>query len=69
MMMAMMNLNDGTDEIPGVKKRFVESKEHYQRVLDLVKHDQLEKAVEEARVYSADGRGHPIFLDTVKDLQ
>ena len=62
-------LGEGTAEVPGVKKRFVESRENYQRVFDLVKHGKLEEALEEAKEYGAGERGHPIFLDTVKDLQ
>ncbi len=62
-------LGDGTHETPGVKKRFVESKENYQRVIDLVRHGKLEKALEETKLYCADGKGHPIFLDTQKDLE
>ncbi len=61
-------LNDGTNEIPGVKKRFAESQENYQRVIDLVGHGKLEKAIEETKEYFADGRGHPIFMDLIKDL-
>lgn len=62
-------LGDGTKEAPGVKKRFVESRENYQRVIDLVRHGKLEQALEETKLYGADGKGHPIFLDTQKDLE
>ena len=62
-------LSDGTNEMPGVKKRFAESQQNYQRVIDLVGHGKIDEAVREAREYDADGRGHPIFLDTVKDLE
>src|SRR3989338_2313446 len=62
-------LGDGTNEIPGVKKRFSESQQNYQRVIDLVGHGKLEKAIEEAKEYFADGRGHPIFQDTLRDLE
>jgi len=62
-------LGDGTSEMPGVKKRFGESKENYQRVVDLAGHDKMDEALKEAREYSAGGRGHPIFQDAVKDLE
>lgn len=62
-------LGDGTNEMPGVKKRFAESQENYQRVIDLAGHGEIDQAMQEARTYYADGRGHPIFLDTVKDLE
>jgi len=62
-------LGDGTNEMPGVKKRFSESQQNYQRVIDLVGHGKLEKAIEEAKEYFADGRGHPIFQDTLRDLE
>ena len=54
--------------MPGVKKRYVESRENYQRVIDLAGHGKLEEALKEAKEFAADGRGHPIFQDTVKDL-
>lgn len=59
---------DGTNEMPGVKKRFAESQENYQRVIDLIGHGKVDEALQEAKEYSADGKGHPIFLDTIKDL-
>lgn len=62
-------LGDGTNEMPGVKQRFVESKENYQRVIDLVGYGKLDEALKEAKDYGADGKGHPIFLDTIKDLE
>lgn len=62
-------LGDGTNEMPGVKKRFIESQENYQRVIDLAGHGEIDQAIQEARDCYADGRGHPIFLDTAKDLE
>ena len=62
-------LGDGTNEMPGVKKRFGESQENYQRIIDLAGHDKMDEALKEAREYSADGRGHPIFQDAVRDLE
>ncbi|MCK4647732.1 AAA family ATPase [Candidatus Pacearchaeota archaeon] len=62
-------LGDGISEIPGVKKRFTESQENYQRVIDLAGHGKMNKALKEAREYMADGRGHPIFQDVIKDLE
>lgn len=62
-------LGDGTNEMPGVKKRFSESQENYQRVIDLIGHGKVDEALKEARGYAADGKGHPIFQDAVKDLE
>ncbi|MBW2982602.1 AAA family ATPase [Candidatus Woesearchaeota archaeon] len=62
-------LGDGTNEMPGVKKRFGESQENYQRVIDLAGHGKMDEALREAKEYSADGRGHPIFQDAVRDLE
>ncbi len=62
-------LRDGTNEMPGIKKRFGESQENYQRVIDLAGHGRVDQALQEAREYSADGKGHPIFQDAVKDLE
>ncbi|MBS3081599.1 AAA family ATPase [Candidatus Pacearchaeota archaeon] len=62
-------LNEGTSESPGVKKRYLESRENYQRVLDLAGHGKVGEALTEARTYAQDGKGHPIFLDTMKDLE
>ena len=62
-------LGDGTNEMPGIKKRLGESQENYQRVIDLAGHGKVDKALQEAREYSADGKGHPIFQDVVKDLE
>jgi len=62
-------LQEGTQEIPGVKKRFAESQLNYQRVIDLACHGKVERAIREAEDFYADGRGHPIFLDTIKDLR
>ena len=61
-------LNEGTGERPGVKTRFVESQANYQRVIDLVGHGKIEKAIREAEECYEDGKGHPIFADTIKDL-
>ena len=61
-------LHDGIQEIPGVKKRFSESQANYQRVIDLAGHGKTEQAFQEAKEFYADGRGHPIFIDTIKDL-
>jgi MoxR-like ATPase len=61
-------LGEGTREMPGVKKRFIESHGNYQRVIDLVGHGKVDEALSEAREYWADGKGHPIFLDILKDL-
>ncbi len=62
-------LGDGTNELPGIKKRFAESQENYQRVIDLVGHGKIDQALQEAEEYAADGKGHPIFQDTIKDLK
>ena len=65
---AKILLGDGTNEISGVKKRLVESQENYQRVIDLVGHVKVEQAIQEAKDFYADGKGHPIFLDIIRDL-
>lgn len=62
-------LGEGTAEFPGVKKRFIESKENYQRVLSFVNHGRIEEALAEATEYCGDGKGHPIFYDVIDDLR
>ncbi len=62
-------LQEGTDEFPGVKRRFSESNQNYQRVLDLIKHGRQNEALTHARKCAASGKGHPIFVDTIKDLE
>ncbi|MEM4260550.1 MAG: hypothetical protein QXG00_04900 [Candidatus Woesearchaeota archaeon] len=62
-------LGEGTEEYPGVKKRFVESKQNYQTVMDLIKHQKINVALNKAEEYSAGGKGHPIFTDIIKDLK
>ena len=62
-------LGDGTGEIPGVKKRFVESQQNYQRVLNLVSEGKLTEALAHAGKYSEKGKGHPIFLDIMRELK
>ena len=61
-------LQEGTQEMPGVKKRYSESQANYQRVIDLVKHGKVGQAVQESKEFYADGRGHPIFKDLSMDL-
>ena len=61
-------LGDGTNEMPGVKRRFAESQENYQRVIDLAAHEKINEASEEAIEFYQDGRGHPIFNDLAKDF-
>ncbi len=76
-------LGEGTGEMPGVKKRFGESQENYQRVKDWLgnacvalkegRKEDYEKfkrnALDEAREYSANGKGHPVFQDILRDLE
>jgi len=62
-------LGDGTNEMFGVKKRFGESQEDYQRVIDLVGHGKIDEALKGSREAFADGKGHPIFQDMIKDLE
>ncbi len=62
-------LGDGTAEMPGVKKRFLESKENYQTVMNFIKQEEMEKAKRAAIKYNANGKGHPIFLDLMQDLE
>ncbi|MCK4650459.1 AAA family ATPase [Candidatus Pacearchaeota archaeon] len=62
-------LGDGTDEMLGVKGRFGESQENYQRVIDLAGHGKMDEALKEATDCLAGGKGHPIFQDAVNDLK
>ena len=50
-------------------KRDLEKVKKIQRVIDLAGHGKMDEALREAKEYSADGRGHPIFQDVVKDLE
>ncbi len=61
-------LDDGSREFPGVKRRFVESKDNYQRVMNLVTEGSFNEARDLADEYSSGGKGHPMFLDMQKDL-
>lgn len=60
---------EGTNELPGVKKRFLESKENYQVVMNFIKQDKVAEAEKAARMYVANGKGHPIFLDLLQELR
>lgn len=62
-------LNEGTNEMPGVKKRFLESRENYQTVMNFLQDNKLEEAEKAARMYSANGKGHPVFLDLEQELK
>jgi len=76
-------LGDGTAELPGVKKRFVESRENYQTVMNFIeqgavleterKFDEAQKKYDEAeklaRLFAANGKGHPIFIDLEQELR
>lgn len=62
-------LGDGTDEISGVKKRFIESKENYQNVLNCIAKGKIDDARKLIEIYSANGKGHPIFIDLKKELE
>ena len=62
-------LGDGTNEMPGVKTRFRESQENYQKVIDLAGQGKIDEALRKAIIYSENSRGHPIFQDAVKDLE
>ena len=61
-------LQEGTSEFPGVKKRFMESRVHYEDLLFRHAKGDDEGALRLARQYSADGKGHPIFTDLERDL-
>lgn len=61
-------LGDGTNEMLGVKKRFLESKQNYQTVMNFIKQGQLEEAKRASIKYAANGKGHPIFLDLEQEL-
>jgi hypothetical protein len=60
---------EGTAAIPGVKKRFIESKENYQKVIDLTGNGNIDEAIEEAEDFYEDGKGHPVFKEIIRDLQ
>jgi len=62
-------LNEGTSELPGVKRRFLESKDNYQTVMNFIQKEKLEEAEKSARIYAANGKGHPIFLDLAQELK
>jgi len=62
-------LNEGTDELPGVKKRFLESRENYHNVMNFIQQGKLKEAEKLARMYIANGKGHPIFLDIEQELK
>ncbi len=62
-------LNEGTNETPGVKKRFLESRTNYQQVMNFIQQGKLGEAEKAARRYSANGKGHPIFLDLLEELK
>ena len=76
-------LGDGTAELPGVKKRFLESRENYQTVMNFLhqgrtlleegKGSDAEKKFAEAKKatkrFASSGKGHPIFLDLEQDLE
>lgn len=76
-------LGEGTNELPGVKKRFLESRENYQTVMNFLyqgralleegKASEAEKKFNEAKKaakrYASNGKGHPIFLDLEQDLK
>ena len=61
-------LGDGTNEMPGVKKRFLESKGNYQQVMNFIEQGKLEEAKTTANTYAINGKGHPIFLDLEQEL-
>ena len=62
-------LSNGTNEMPGVKKRFAESRENYQRIMNALNNDNLKEARELAKKYAIDGKGHPVFIDLMKELE
>lgn len=62
-------VGDGTAEMPGVKKRFLESLANYQTVMNFIQNNELENAEKAAETYFARGKGHPIFLDLIQDLK
>lgn len=62
-------LNEGTNELRGVKRRFLESKDNYQNVMNFIKQGKLKEAEKLARMYSSNGKGHPIFLDLAQELK
>lgn len=62
-------LGEGTKELPGVKKRFLESRENYQTVMNFIQQGKYIEAAKAARNFSMQGKGHPLFLDLEQDLK
>lgn len=62
-------LGEGTNELPGVKKRFLESRNNYQAVINCIQKNKLEEAKKAAKLYAANGKGHPVFLDLGQELE
>lgn len=60
--------SEGTREIPGVKSRFIESKENYSNVLHLISKGKNEEALDlTTKCYNL-GKGHPVFQDLCREL-
>ncbi len=64
-----MLLGRGTENLPGVQKRFFESQDNYKRVLGLIGNNDIQKALRETEALAGDGVGHPLFYDLAKDLK
>jgi MoxR-like ATPase len=60
-------LGEGNEN--SVKKNYLESRENYQEVIDLIGHGKIYTALEEAKIFWAKGKGHPIFKDLINDLE
>lgn len=58
----------GTEEYKGVESRFEEVGEVYGQVIDLICVGEETKAREIAQEQVKDGKGHPLFGDTIKDI-
>lgn len=62
-------LGEGTSDVRGVKKKFVESSRNYQTIMSFIQKNKLGKAREAAEAFASDGKGHPIFLDLMEELK
>ncbi len=62
-------LGYGTEDIPGVSKRFEESIDNYRLLSDMLKNQDEKGAKEFLRKLAAEGKGHPLFLDIQRELE
>ena len=61
-------LGSGADDLPGVKKRFIDVKDKVGNVFGFVESGDCVRAKDLCETYSNKGKGHPFFVDVAKDL-